>query len=308
MWDATSSVVVSMPGQGRLGDKATVSLDAHGCLACPHPGSGPAIQGSPDVNVNKRPALRVDDPGIHAACCGANTWTATMGSATVFINGKGAHRMGDQNRHCGGMGQLAEGSTNVMVGEATAAGARAAGPATRAASSNAAGTQTSAAAAPAGTAAGSANAAAAVAASGAAGEATPVAAGAAATAIGAAATGAAPTGDGADGAPATGAAASAQPGASGAPPHSSPASWNPASAAPPRPDADPSAWIEIALIAEDGKGVAGARYAVTMPDGEVRTGALNGDGRAKLVGAQAGVCDVRFPDLDSDAWEFANGA
>lgn len=106
-----------MPGQGRLGDKANVPLDAHGCPACPHPAIGPAIQGSPDVNVNRRPALRVGDPGIHAACCGTNTWTATKGSTTVFINGKSAHRMGDQNRHCGGMGQLVEGSPNVIVGE-----------------------------------------------------------------------------------------------------------------------------------------------------------------------------------------------
>lgn len=116
-----------MPGQGRLGDKASVPLDAHGCPACPHPAIGPAIQGSPDVNVNGRPALRVDDPGIHAACCGTNTWTATRGSITVFINGKGAHRMGDQNRHCGGMGQLIEGSPNVIVGEDSAAGGGAAG-------------------------------------------------------------------------------------------------------------------------------------------------------------------------------------
>jgi uncharacterized Zn-binding protein involved in type VI secretion len=112
----------SMPGQGRLGDKANVPLDAHGCPACPHPAIGPAILGSPDVNVNRRPALRVDDPGIHAACCGANTWTATKGSLTVFINGKGAHRMGDQNRHCGGMGQLVEGSPNVLVGETDGGG------------------------------------------------------------------------------------------------------------------------------------------------------------------------------------------
>src|SRR5947207_1561667 len=26
-----------MPGQGRLGDRANVALDAHGCPACPHP-------------------------------------------------------------------------------------------------------------------------------------------------------------------------------------------------------------------------------------------------------------------------------
>ena len=105
-----------MPGQGRLGDKANVPLDAHGCPACPHPAIGPAIQGSPDVNVNKLPAVRVDDTGIHMACCGPNTWTAKMGSSTVFINSKAAHRMGDQDQHCGGMGQMIEGSTNVMVG------------------------------------------------------------------------------------------------------------------------------------------------------------------------------------------------
>jgi hypothetical protein len=74
------------------------------------------------VNVNRRPALRIDDPGIHAACCGTNTWTAKTGSATVFINGKGAHRMGDQTRHCGGMGQLVEGSPNVIVGESSSSG------------------------------------------------------------------------------------------------------------------------------------------------------------------------------------------
>jgi uncharacterized Zn-binding protein involved in type VI secretion len=108
-----------VPGHGRLGDKANVALDAHGCPACPHPGIGPAIQGSPDVNVNRRPALRVDDPGVHAACCGKNTWTATKGSLTVFINGKGAHRMGDETRHCGGIGQLVEGSPNVIVGDTT---------------------------------------------------------------------------------------------------------------------------------------------------------------------------------------------
>lgn len=54
-------VVAIVPGQGRLGNKANVPLDAHGCPACPHPAIGLAIQGSPDVNVNRCPALRVDD-------------------------------------------------------------------------------------------------------------------------------------------------------------------------------------------------------------------------------------------------------
>ena len=104
-----------MPGQGRLGDKAKVPIDTHGCPACPHSGTGPAIQGSPDVRVNGRPALRVGDPGVHTVCCGANTWTSTTGSATVFINGKAAFRMGDKTQHCGGIGSLIEGSPNVVV-------------------------------------------------------------------------------------------------------------------------------------------------------------------------------------------------
>jgi hypothetical protein len=39
-----------------------------------------------------------------------------QGSMTVFINGKPAVRMGDQTRHCGGIGAMIEGSPNVIVG------------------------------------------------------------------------------------------------------------------------------------------------------------------------------------------------
>ena len=105
-----------MPSQGRLGDQAQIPADSHGCPACPHPAIGPAIGGSGDVNVNGRPALRVGDPGMHAACCGPNTWQANAGSGTVKINGKAAHRLGDAVQHCGGNGQLVEGSSDVIVG------------------------------------------------------------------------------------------------------------------------------------------------------------------------------------------------
>ena len=84
---------------------------------------GPAVSGSPDVIVNGKPALRVGDMGIHSACCGANTWQSIAGSATVFINGLPAHRMGDAVRHCGGMGQLIEGSPDVFVGDQGPSGA-----------------------------------------------------------------------------------------------------------------------------------------------------------------------------------------
>lgn len=105
-----------MPEAGRLGDKSKTDADAHGCPACPHPAVGPAIIGSPNVNINNMPALRTGDTGIHAACCGPNMWTATKGSATVMINNRPAHRKGDLDTHCGGVGQLIEGSPDVIIG------------------------------------------------------------------------------------------------------------------------------------------------------------------------------------------------
>jgi len=105
-----------MPKQSRVGDDANVPVDAHGCPACPHNCTGPATQGSPNVYVNGRPAHRLGDAGIHAACCGPNTWVAAAGSGTVFINSKAAVREGDKTTHCGGSGQLVKGSDDVYTG------------------------------------------------------------------------------------------------------------------------------------------------------------------------------------------------
>ena len=105
-----------MPPQGRLGDLSQVPADAHGCPACPHPCTGPAITGSFSVFVNNLPALRVTDMGIHAACCGPNMWMAATGSSTVTIDFLPAHRLGDTDAHCGGVGQLIQGSPDVIVG------------------------------------------------------------------------------------------------------------------------------------------------------------------------------------------------
>ncbi len=105
-----------MPGAARLGDKAKVDADVHGCPACPHPGVGPIVQGSADVNINGRPAARLDDPGIHAACCGSNTFKISQGSGSVYVNGKPLARMNDKTKHCGGDGPIVDGSSDVFVG------------------------------------------------------------------------------------------------------------------------------------------------------------------------------------------------
>ncbi len=104
-----------MPGQGRLTDLGKVDKDAHGCPACPHPAVGPCIQGSPDVFVNSLPAARETDMGMHAVCCGPNTWTASKGSPDVFINSLAAHREDDDQTHCGGKGKLITSSGDVIT-------------------------------------------------------------------------------------------------------------------------------------------------------------------------------------------------
>ena len=105
-----------MQPQGRVGDIGFNSADAHGCVACAHPVLGPAIEGSSDVLVNGLSALRDKDPGIHAACCGSNSWKAKGGAPHVFINGEHAFRQDDPTAHCGGNGKLITGSGNVFVG------------------------------------------------------------------------------------------------------------------------------------------------------------------------------------------------
>lgn len=106
----------------RLGDQSHAPADAHGCPACAHPVTGPAVSGSPDVNINGLPALRLGDSGVHASCCGANTWQTVQGSATVFVNHQPAVRLGDATQHCGGPGTLIEGSPNVFIGDAPGGG------------------------------------------------------------------------------------------------------------------------------------------------------------------------------------------
>ena len=104
-----------MPAAARLGDKAQVDADAHGCPGCPHPGIGPIVTGSPDVFVNKKPSARQDDLGVHAVCCGPNNFTIVKGSPTVYVNGKPMARMNDKTKHCGGSGPITEGSPDVLI-------------------------------------------------------------------------------------------------------------------------------------------------------------------------------------------------
>lgn len=60
-------------------------------------------------------------------------------------------------------------------------------------------------------------------------------------------------------------------------------------------------WIEIELVDTEGKPVQNERYWILLTDGSTREGRLNGEGRAYFGDLDPGECDVRFPDLDTEA-------
>jgi uncharacterized Zn-binding protein involved in type VI secretion len=105
-----------MPPQSRVTDNALVPADSHGNKCCSHSCVGPAIAGSGNTIVEGCFALRVGDPGVHAACCGANAWVVVTGSTTVTINDIPASRLGDITAHCGGVGALITGAGTLVVG------------------------------------------------------------------------------------------------------------------------------------------------------------------------------------------------
>jgi len=105
-----------MPPLAGLGHHAQTFADSHGCPACPHPCTGPLLAGAFNVFVNGKPVTRTDDMGVHAACCGPNTFRGGPGSTTVFVNGRRALRKGDATIHCGGVGEVIDGSFNVFAG------------------------------------------------------------------------------------------------------------------------------------------------------------------------------------------------
>lgn len=98
----------------RLSDIALVPSDGHGCPICTHVCVGPIVNASNDVFINGLGACRKGDPGIHAVCCGPNTYQTAEGSSNVNVNGKPLVRFGDKTSHCGGDGKMILGSPNVF--------------------------------------------------------------------------------------------------------------------------------------------------------------------------------------------------
>jgi hypothetical protein len=68
-------------------------------------------------------------------------------------------------------------------------------------------------------------------------------------------------------------------------------------------DDEEKTWIEIEMFDEEDEPVAGEQYEITLPDGTVRRGSLDGNGFARVDGIDPGNCDIKFPKLDREAWD-----
>jgi hypothetical protein len=71
------------------------------------------------------------------------------------------------------------------------------------------------------------------------------------------------------------------------------------------PESEPTAWIAIELVDDQGNAVPGVDYRIECNDGRVRTGTTNASGKAREDGLHAGNCKVSFPRLHGPDWKKA---
>jgi type VI secretion system secreted protein VgrG len=90
-------------------------------------------------------------------------------------------------------------------------------------------------------------------------------------------------------------------GSSGGSSSSSNAPWHD----PNNPDnKDKKSWIEIELLDQNKKPVAGEPYRITLPDGQtLAEGTLDDKGQARVEGIDPGTCKVTFPQRDKRSWK-----
>jgi len=69
------------------------------------------------------------------------------------------------------------------------------------------------------------------------------------------------------------------------------------------PDESKSSWIEVELVDENGKGIAGEPFEIETSDGRLCAGTLDHKGFKRVEHIEPGSCKITFPRLDKEAWE-----
>lgn len=69
---------------------------------------------------------------------------------------------------------------------------------------------------------------------------------------------------------------------------------------------DETHWISIELKDDQGNPVPNEQYRVTLPDGSVRSGYTDQEGKARVEGIpEGGQADINFPRIHGDEWDPA---
>ena len=85
-----------------------------------------------------------------------------------------------------------------------------------------------------------------------------------------------------------------------------PSAWVPAlTAGEQETDEEEKTWIEVELLDDLGEVVPNERYRLRLPDGSIREGRLDANGRARVDGIDPGTAQVCFPDIDANDWRPA---
>lgn len=64
-------------------------------------------------------------------------------------------------------------------------------------------------------------------------------------------------------------------------------------------------WVEMEVVDEDGRPMPGLDYTCMLPDGTMRSGKLDKDGKVRFDGIDPGNCAFMLPTLAPDAWRRA---
>ncbi len=72
----------------------------------------------------------------------------------------------------------------------------------------------------------------------------------------------------------------------------------------PPPEEKETTWIEIELVNEADQPVPSERYEIKQGDEIIKKGTLDVNGHARVTVVEPGSCEICFPDLDQEAWEF----
>jgi len=106
--------------RARLGDKASSRRRCARVSRLSAPAVGPIVTARRRLRQQQARGA-AGRSGIHAVCCGPNTFTIQRGSPTVYVNGQALRAMNDQTKHCGASGPIIEAPPTVNIDDGAGA-------------------------------------------------------------------------------------------------------------------------------------------------------------------------------------------